>query len=63
LVAIPLGRTGLKRSWAIAYIQGRQLPPYSQMFIRICRQRYSTLIEGQGVDSPDPELAHMATIG
>jgi LysR family transcriptional regulator, low CO2-responsive transcriptional regulator len=63
LVALPLGRTGLKRSWAIAYIQGRQLPPYSQMFIRICRQRYSVLMEADAVEGPDPEYAHMATIG
>jgi len=63
LVALPLGRTGLKRSWAIAYIQGRQLPPYSQMFIRICRQRFSALMEADGVEGPDPEFAHMATIG
>jgi DNA-binding transcriptional LysR family regulator len=46
LVAIPLGRAGLKRSWAIAYIQGRQMPPYGQAFIRICLERFSKLMEG-----------------
>jgi DNA-binding transcriptional LysR family regulator len=63
LVALPLGRTGLKRSWAIAYIQGRQLPPYSQVFIRICRQRFSALMEADAVERLDSELPHMATIG
>jgi len=63
LVALPLGRAGLKRSWAIAYIQGRQLPPYSQLFIRICRQRFSALMEADGVDGPHPEFTPMATLG
>jgi DNA-binding transcriptional LysR family regulator len=44
LLTIPLGRSGLKRSWAIAYIRGRQLPAYSQAFIRICRERFSQLM-------------------
>jgi DNA-binding transcriptional LysR family regulator len=44
LLTIPLGRTGLKRSWAIAYIRGRELPSYGQAFIRICRQRLSQLM-------------------
>ena len=55
LVALPLGRTGLKRSWAIAYVQGRRLPPYSQTFIRICRERFSALMEAKGVDGIDIE--------
>jgi DNA-binding transcriptional LysR family regulator len=62
LVALSLGRTGLKRSWAIAYVQGRQLPPYSQAFIRICRERFSTLIEADGLEKIDAELPHMATM-
>jgi DNA-binding transcriptional LysR family regulator len=44
LLTITLGRAGLKRSWAIAYIRGRQLPTYSQEFIRICRERFSALM-------------------
>jgi len=63
LVAIPLGRTGLKRSWAIAYVQGRQLPSYSQTFIRICRQRFSAFMEADGAPGVDTELPQMATIG
>jgi DNA-binding transcriptional LysR family regulator len=62
LVALPLGRTGVKRSWAIAYVQGRQLPPYSQAFIRICRERFSTLMEADGAEGVDAELSHLATI-
>jgi DNA-binding transcriptional LysR family regulator len=62
LVALSLGRTGLKRSWAIAYVQGRQLPPYSQAFICICRERFSTLIEADGFEKIDAELPHMATM-
>jgi DNA-binding transcriptional LysR family regulator len=61
LVALPLGRTGLKRSWGISYVQGRQLPPYSQTFIRICRERFSTLMKGDGADGSDAELPPMAT--
>jgi LysR family transcriptional regulator, low CO2-responsive transcriptional regulator len=44
LIALPLGLKGLKRSWAIAYLHGRQWPPYGQAFIRICRERFSSLI-------------------
>ena len=62
LVALPLGRTGMKRSWAIAYVQGRQLPPYGQTFIRICRERFSTLLEADGLEKLDAELPHMATM-
>jgi DNA-binding transcriptional LysR family regulator len=50
LAALSLGRTGLKRAWAIAYVQGRQLPPYSQAFIRICRERFSKLMEANAAD-------------
>ena len=62
LVALPLGRTGLKRSWAIAYVQGRQLSPYGQTFIRICRERFSTLMEADGLERIDADLPHMATM-
>jgi DNA-binding transcriptional LysR family regulator len=55
LVALPLGQKGLKRSWAIAYVQGRQLPPYSQAFLRICHERFSGLMEADKVDSIDTE--------
>jgi DNA-binding transcriptional LysR family regulator len=61
LVAIPLGRAGLKRSWAIAYVQSRQLPPYSQTFIRICRERFSTLMEADGVEGINSESSPVAT--
>jgi LysR family transcriptional regulator, low CO2-responsive transcriptional regulator len=47
LLAIPLGRTGIKRSWAIAYLQGRHLAAYGQAFIRICRERFSQLMEAE----------------
>jgi DNA-binding transcriptional LysR family regulator len=47
LLAIPLGRTGIKRSWAIAYLQGRRLAAYGQAFIRICRERFSQLMEAE----------------
>jgi LysR family transcriptional regulator, low CO2-responsive transcriptional regulator len=64
LVALPLGRTGLKRLWAIAYAEGRQLPPYSQTFIRICRERFSALMEADSTDGIDIEslrrVAHEA---
>jgi DNA-binding transcriptional LysR family regulator len=64
LVALPLGRTGLKRLWAIAYLQGRQLPPYSQTFIRICRERFSALMKADAAEAIDIEslrrVAHEA---
>lgn len=53
LLAIPLGRTGLKRSWAIAYIQGRRLSAYGQTFIRICRERFSQLMEAEAATESD----------
>jgi DNA-binding transcriptional LysR family regulator len=62
LVALTLGRTGLKRSWAIAYVQGRQLPAYGQTFIRICRERFSTLMDAGGLERVDVEPPHMATM-
>jgi DNA-binding transcriptional LysR family regulator len=62
LVAVPLGRTGLKRSWAIAYVQGRQLPTYGQTFIRICRERFSTLMDAGGLERVDVEPPLMATM-
>jgi DNA-binding transcriptional LysR family regulator len=63
LVALPLGRKGLKRSWAIAYVQSRQLPPYGQTFVRICRERFSALMEANGSDRVDTKTSHIATIG
>lgn len=63
LVALPLGRKGLKRSWAITYVQGRQLPAYSQTFIRICRERFSSLMEADGSEGIDTKNPHLATIG
>jgi DNA-binding transcriptional LysR family regulator len=62
LVALPLGRTGLKRSWAIAYVQGRQLPPYGHTFNRICRERFSTFMDASGLEKADAEMPHMATM-
>jgi len=62
LVALPLGRAGLKRSWAIAYVQGRPLAPYSQTFIRICRERFSALMEAGGLESGEAALPRMATM-
>jgi LysR family transcriptional regulator, low CO2-responsive transcriptional regulator len=62
LVALPLGRKGLRRSWAIAYVQGRQLPPYSQTFIRICRERFSKLMDGDVLEGVNAELSQMATL-
>jgi DNA-binding transcriptional LysR family regulator len=62
LVALPLGRAGLKRSWAIAYVQGRPLAPYSQSFIDICRERFSALMEAGGLEKADAELPQMATM-
>lgn len=47
LEAVPLGRIGLKRSWAVAYIQGKHLPAYSQAFIKICRERFAALMAGE----------------
>jgi DNA-binding transcriptional LysR family regulator len=63
LIALPLGRTGLKRSWAISYVQGRQLAPYSQAFIRICRERFSALMGADGSEETEAELSQMATVG
>jgi DNA-binding transcriptional LysR family regulator len=48
LVARPLGRQGLKRWWAIAYMQGGRLPSYGQTFVRICRERFPTLMAASG---------------
>jgi LysR family transcriptional regulator, low CO2-responsive transcriptional regulator len=62
LVALPLGRKGLKRSWAITYVQRRQLPPYGQTFIRICRERFSRLMDGEELDGGNAELSQMATL-
>jgi DNA-binding transcriptional LysR family regulator len=62
LVALTLGRTGMKRLWATAYVQGRQLPAYGQTFIRICRERFSTLMEPDGWEKVEAELPHMATL-
>jgi LysR family transcriptional regulator, low CO2-responsive transcriptional regulator len=62
LVALPLGRTGLKRSWAIAYVQGRQVSPYGQTFIRICQERFSTLMDASGLERINVEPPHMATM-
>jgi DNA-binding transcriptional LysR family regulator len=62
LVALPLGRKGLRRSWAIAYVQGRQLPPYSQTFIRICRERFSKLMDGDVLEGVNAELSQMAIL-
>jgi DNA-binding transcriptional LysR family regulator len=62
LVALPLGRKGLKRSWAITYVQGRQLPPYSQAFIRICRERFSRLMDGDESERDSAELSLLATL-
>jgi DNA-binding transcriptional LysR family regulator len=47
LQVVQLGRVGLKRSWAIAYLQGKQVPGYSQAFIKICRERFAALMAGE----------------
>jgi DNA-binding transcriptional LysR family regulator len=52
LHAVPLGRLGIKRSWAIAYVQGKHLPAYSQAFIKICRERFAALMAGEHDDAP-----------
>lgn len=44
LAAVPLGRQRLKRQWAIAYVQGKHLPPYGHAFIQLCRERFSALM-------------------
>lgn len=44
LVARPLGRQGLKRWWAVAYMQGGHLPAYGQAFLQICRDRFPVLM-------------------
>jgi LysR family transcriptional regulator, low CO2-responsive transcriptional regulator len=47
LVARPLGVKGLRRSWAIAYIQGGRQPAYGQAFINICHERFSALMHAE----------------
>jgi len=44
LVALPLGRQGLKRQWGLAYMRGRRLPPYADAFLQICRARFAGLM-------------------
>jgi LysR family transcriptional regulator, low CO2-responsive transcriptional regulator len=47
LIARPLGLKGLRRSWAIAYIQGGRQPAYGQAFINICHERFSALMHAE----------------
>jgi len=50
LIARPLGLKGLRRSWAIAYMQGGRQPAYGQAFIRICHERFSALMHAGGAE-------------
>jgi len=47
LIARPLGVKGLRRSWAVAYLQGGRQPPYWQTFISICHERFSALMHAK----------------
>jgi LysR family transcriptional regulator, low CO2-responsive transcriptional regulator len=47
LLARPLGLKGLRRSWAIAYIQGGRQPAYGQAFISICHERFADLMHAE----------------
>ncbi|PTY02435.1 LysR family transcriptional regulator [Opitutaceae bacterium EW11] len=37
LVSYPLGPRKLSRTWGVAYLKGRRLPPAEEMFIQLCR--------------------------
>ncbi|GIX46508.1 MAG: hypothetical protein KatS3mg131_0719 [Candidatus Tectimicrobiota bacterium] len=44
LVALPLGRGGLKRWWVIAHVQGIALPEYARTFIALCHHWFPRLM-------------------
>lgn len=47
LMARPLGVKGVRRSWAVAYLQGGRQPAYGQAFISICHERFSALMHAK----------------
>ncbi len=44
LVALPLGRGGLKRWWVIAHLKSSPLPPYGQTFVQLCHKWFPRLM-------------------
>ena len=50
LVALSLGRVGLKRQWVIAQAKDAPLPAYSYDFIQLCHKWFPRLM-GEGEDS------------
>jgi DNA-binding transcriptional LysR family regulator len=44
LVTRPLGVKGIRRSWAVAYLESGRQPAYGQAFIRTCHERFSSLM-------------------
>jgi DNA-binding transcriptional LysR family regulator len=48
LTPLSLGRGGLKRRWAIAYVKGIPLPSYSHTFIQLCHKWFPRLMADTG---------------
>ena len=44
LIALSLGRSGIKRQWVLAYVKDALLPPYSQDFIQLCHKWFPRLM-------------------
>jgi LysR family transcriptional activator of glutamate synthase operon len=44
LIALSLGRAGLKRQWGIAHVKGAPLPAYSRDFIQLCHKWFPRLM-------------------
>lgn len=48
LVALSLGKNGVKRWWVLASVKGRKFPPYGEAFIQLCRELFPTLMATGG---------------
>jgi DNA-binding transcriptional LysR family regulator len=44
LIALSLGRSGMKRQWVIGYAKGMPLPPYGEDFINLCHKWFPRLM-------------------
>jgi DNA-binding transcriptional LysR family regulator len=44
LIALPLGRGGVKRQWGIAHVKGAPLPAYSRAFMQLCHKWFPRLM-------------------
>jgi len=50
LIALPLGRAGMKRQWVIAHAKGTPLPSYGKHFIDLCHKWFPRLM-GETTDA------------